>query len=393
MALTIISKLYDSRIDSENVLIEIDMKSYLELARKIVGGNEFQRARVKSSKTVYSLLKKDLRRGCILPPIVLAFCDFKIEGEITAEVIEQAINEKKLIILDGLQRTFTMRDLVDDLTLEGSLEDLERFHNMNLRIELYHGISRLAILYRMLTLNTGQTPMSLRHQIEILYSDYMLRGVDGIALLRETDDRKPAGIGDYIFREVIDGFNSYINRSEFPIDRSDLLENIDDLEDLSKEEISRDVDLFREFIKTFNHFLVKMDSLAPEWIFDKNKAKDMDIPLTSLPFGNSIFEIFPRSQVIAGFGSAVGKLKDFEQISGFDEINGLIDQVKLQDPKNLYKLLGKLDEIRNNAKKIGNAQRSYFHYIFREVFNKNSDSYLDLDSAIETAYKKYLSLV
>ena len=53
----------------------------------------------------------------------------------------------------------------------------------------------------------------------------------------------------------------------------------------------------------------------------------------------------------------------------------------------------KLNEIKTSAKKIGNAQRMYFHYFFRELLNGDSDSYMDLTAAVENGYRKYYSQV
>ena len=35
----------------------------------------------------------------------------------------------------------------------------------------------------------------------------------------------------------------------------------------------------------------------------------------------------------------------------------------------------------------------FFTYFFRELFNPNSDSYLDMNSAIESGFNKYISLI
>ena len=59
----------------------------------------------------------------------------------------------------------------------------------------------------------------------------------------------------------------------------------------------------------------------------------------------------------------------------------------------MVNLLGKLDDIKNRAKKIGVEQRMFFTYFFRELFNPNSDSYLDMNSAIESGFNKYISLI
>ena len=68
----IMSKIFDQRINSWNLYVESTFGEYLKFAKKIINNNELQRKRVKTSKTIYSLLKNDLQKGCIMPPLVLA---------------------------------------------------------------------------------------------------------------------------------------------------------------------------------------------------------------------------------------------------------------------------------------------------------------------------------
>ena len=166
----LISKIHDNRINAVNILFEMSIEEYYLLSTEILTKNKFQRRRVKSSSTVYSLLKEDLVVGCIIPPIVLAISDkeFKDNSKLKQERYNDYIQEKqdKLIILDGLQRTFTIRDLYKELNESEDSSRLENLKAQKLRIEIYFGMSKTDILYRMLTLNTGQTPMSMRHQID-----------------------------------------------------------------------------------------------------------------------------------------------------------------------------------------------------------------------------------
>ena len=68
----VLSRAVDNRINSTNLYVEISFGEYLSFARDIISNNDLQRKRVKTSKTVYSLLKDDLKQGCIMPPLVLA---------------------------------------------------------------------------------------------------------------------------------------------------------------------------------------------------------------------------------------------------------------------------------------------------------------------------------
>jgi len=380
-------KTYDNRIDSLNILIETTIEEYYTLSKEILDNNEFQRRRVKSSSSIYSLLKTDLRHGCVIPPIVLALAiEAKPKIDEDNEILINTILDKKnhLIILDGLQRTYTIRDLVNELN-DKKDPDREKILQHKLRIEIYLGVNKLGVLYRMLTLNTGQTPMSSRHQIEIIYSDYIQEDLKDIRLIKETEGDTPNNLGEYKFRDIIDGFTSYLDRDYLTIDRNDILDNIKSLEKLAVE--NQGNDLFLEFLNTYHSFVKKMVELYDSWTFDE---EEIETKLTGQPFAKNSLKIFNKSQVMTGFGSAVGKLLDFESITKVSDIKGMIEKLKINNvEEDLYNLVIKLDCIRVIAKKIGNDQRMFFHFFFRELFDKKSDGYLDIQTSINDAYKQY----
>lgn len=102
----------DKKIKSYNFLVEMPMNEYYSLVQECIRNNEFQRNKVKSSKSIYSLLKQDLISGCIIPPIVLSLsCSIQKNEELNNnELLKELVsnNKNKLMILDGLQRTFTI---------------------------------------------------------------------------------------------------------------------------------------------------------------------------------------------------------------------------------------------------------------------------------------------
>lgn len=378
-----ISQIKDGRIDAWNFLLEISIDEYLNLVNDVIDKNDFQRKRVRSSKTVYALLKEDLKLGCIIPPLVIALSntaktDLNM-GNISSYVIE---NKKDLLILDGLQRTLTIKDLLNELS-EDSIA-LDKVKNHKIRLELYVGINRLSILYRMLTLNTGQTPMTLRQQIEMLYMDYLeQQKIPYVSLIRETDSKTARNPGEYNFHEIIDGFNAYLDREPSPMVRSDILDNIKSLEKLSKE--NQKIDLFESYIKSYHSLLEKISDLSPNSVtlpveyIEKNDV-----------FDKTAYRIFRKPQVMSGFGAALGKLIDFEIIKNIDDSVSLIDKLTIDDP---YEFLEKINrylaEIKKKSKKIGTSQREFFMIYFRILFNKGTDSYLNLTDTCDAAYKKY----
>lgn len=386
--MNVVSTLDDGRINSINYLVEMQIGEYLKLAEKILSQNEFQRRRVTASKTVYGLLKQDILKGCVIPPIVLALTDWGDDPKPTKESLSDIVFKHldKVVILDGLQRSYSLMDLKSDLEARGDTETLKSLYALPLRCEFYVGINRLGILYRMLTLNTGQTPMSLRQQIEMLYLDYAKNPPNGIKLIREADDQAATGLDEYNFKEIIEGFNSYLERNELPIERADLLENIKSLEKLSLENAKKDI--FNDYLKAWVKFITKINELThsvelpQDWIEEHGR-----------PWGKSAVQVFKKPQAISGFGAAVGRLKDYSLLSGFDSVIEALNDLKPPQDDQLFlsEINKRMEWISINAKKIGNEQRMYFQYYFRELFNRDGDAYLDLDSAIETAFQKYKS--
>lgn len=374
------NKIFDKRIQSWNILMEFTLKEYYDLSSNILDNNDFQRARVKSSKSVYSLLKTDLKVGCMMPPIVLALSSHISPTISNEELINVVLNQKnKLIILDGLQRSYTIRDLILELIKMDDPEKNNVFNN-KIRIEIYLGINKLGILYRMLTLNTGQTPMSSRHQIEIIYSDYIDQSIDNVKLIREIDGSMPCKIGEYRFRDIIEGFTSFIERDYLTLDRSDILDNIKSLENLAIMD-QRD-DLFNNFIHSYHSLVIKMNKVADQWTFEG------DSDISSKAYGNNVINIFNKSQTMTGFGSAIGKLIDFKDYNSLKEIIEKINGINSVDA-GLNNLIVKLDKIRIVAKKIGNDQRMFFHFFFRELFNPKGDAFLNFNASVDEAYRQY----
>lgn len=381
----IASDLYDSRIKASNVLVEMTISEYESLIKGIVEKNEFQRKRVRSSKTVYALLREDLLRECVIPPIVLALTNAITYEKNNAEELENSLFENKehLVILDGLQRTYTILELLSDLRGANDEAALERVIQSKLRIEIYIGLNRLGILYRMLTLNTGQTPMSLRQQIEMLYLDYASKDVSGVELIREAEVRVANQLNQYNFKDVVEGFNAYLDRDELPIDKANILENISSLEKLSKE--NQSTELFENYLSSLNSLVVKLNDICGQEQVTEEYVKD-----NGTPFGKTVVQIIKKPQSISGFGAAIGKLLDFELLASINELPDVIAGIEIEDTKEfLDELNDSLEWLKGNSKKIGNAQRSYFAFFYRDLLNKESDTFQRPYESSKSALRKY----
>lgn len=390
------SQTIDEKINTPNYLIELTFKEYLGFARDIIANNKYQRKRVRSSMSIYSQLKEDLKSGCIIPPVVLAIDenDMPSDGLDDSNIIEVL---KKSLILDGLQRTYTMLDAYEELTREDV--DTSNFLKNKLRAEVYGGINRFGLLYRMLTLNTGQTPMTLRHQIEILYSDYNIR-IEDVTLLKEVQGKNPTKIGEYKFQDIIEGFISYLQSSYLPITRSTVLEIIKTLETISNENI--DEDLFKTFVNSYYLLSKKMDSLLKEgdieemklYLTEEASDRHNEETLKSFLFADNILALMAKPQVMAGFGAGLSSLKNKKKIDSITRVLEYINGIEIGGEYTydwFLELNNNLDHIKQTSSKIGNSQRMYFSEFFRLLFDESGNYFLNLYEAAKVAMEVYLN--
>lgn len=125
--------------------------------------NRFGAQRKLQDKKFYSRLRRDILDGCLMPPITLAFVvedDVRLSNVADVEIY---VNEKieSGFVLDGMQRLNALKTAMEE---EGGKFPKEQ--DLFVSIILAHSKDKL--IYRMITLNNGQRPMTARHQIEIL---------------------------------------------------------------------------------------------------------------------------------------------------------------------------------------------------------------------------------
>ncbi len=369
--------IFDKRVNAKDYMIEMTIIDYYDLVKDCLNDNEYQRKRVKNSGSIYSLLKKDLTIGCIMPPIVLAYCDQLSDGDLFKSLQN---NRSKIKILDGLQRSYTIKELIDEIGSDaGKAEAL----NNKIRVEIYVGLNKLGLLYRMLTLNTGQTPMSIRHQIEIIYSDYKKScKVAGVKLLSEIDSETPYRLGEYKFRDIIDGFTSYLQKDYLTLDRMDILDNVKNLERVAT--VDSSIDLFDDYLSSYYHFAAQVNERYPD------KYADEQDDLLAAPYASNSIQLFNKSQSMTGYGNAIATLCDLGVLNSFKDVSGLIDKMIFSNiDDDIYSMIKHLDNVRKYAKKIGNDQRMYFYFFFKFLFDKESEAYLNFSLAENKAYHSY----
>lgn len=387
------SILLDERIGAYNVLVEIKIGEYLTFAKDIIDQNEFQRKKVIKGR-IKDILRDDLLRNCLIPSIVLAVSDASVSNiksvndfVSAGKIIDSAIGAKNVLIIDGLQRTYVLMNLEEDLIKTKDENALKKLYAHTIRAEIYLGLNRMGLLYRMITLNTGQTTMSTRHLMEILFLDYSRVGIDGINLVKDKDEESiEDNVTSFNFKVILDGFNSYVEKKEGIIERVDILDNIRSLDVISLED--EKLDIFKEFLLTHQHFLKVVSGKSNNWKFNIAENQQSEYKLNSSPFGKSVLDIFKKSQAITGFGAALGLIREQKKLSLAD-IRKIISNVEPRDNDwntFFWLLLKQFDLIKEKSKKIGTDQRYFFKFFFRSLINPDSDYYLNMNESATYAY-------
>ncbi|MBD8678310.1 hypothetical protein [Sphingomonas sp. CFBP 13720] len=150
--------------------------------------DKFDEQRKVQRRKFYDRLRLDIVRGCIMPPLTLAFIDSEHAASLDIEDIQRFVerNIQDGYVLDGMQRLNTLKN--------ASLEE-----NFNGQLPLYVNVIIAErydlLLYRMITLNNGQKPMTARHQIEMLTKGMLDTEHLGISIVseKETETSKPQG--------------------------------------------------------------------------------------------------------------------------------------------------------------------------------------------------------
>jgi len=158
-----------------------------------------------------------------MPPLTIAFISDLNKIPTTRKDIEKylANNIKEAFILDGIQRLNTLNRTNQNSLTNDSLPNLDLKRPIFLNILICESMDNL--LYRMITLNNGQKPMSASHQIEILASHVYNFDELGITIQTEKDKGKKRIVGSFNKSDFIKAYLAFLSNS-ISIDNNKVIE-------------------------------------------------------------------------------------------------------------------------------------------------------------------------
>jgi hypothetical protein len=218
MTFTILGTAVDVRTGTPVVYSQMSIPEYLTIVGTKFEDFHLQRRREKHK--AYGRLQADIREGALLPTITLAvkpetvpdilpvYEAFK-ENPSNSEALAAALNTPGTVdILDGLQRTYIMRDLA-----EGGAEFKE---GQRILVEFWLERDLHNLIYRIIVLNAGQKPMSIKHQLEMLFAslqESILHQLPGVEIYLERDGTRRSRPKKFAFHVIVSAYQAMLTSS------------------------------------------------------------------------------------------------------------------------------------------------------------------------------------
>lgn len=312
----LLSIIRDERISATSVLVEMSTEKYLKLVSGSEDNLDIQRKVIKGFKP-YDRLRQDLKEGCLIPPVVLGIRKDKVNTPLDVEDTQfihalESTPSNDIFIIDGLQRTNALQNVRN--ALQG--EDLANFLARPVRVEVWPDITLSALTYRMILLNAGQKPMSLKHQLEVvsrpLCDDLVKKYRDSLSIYREKDTSRRSGPGQYQFSIIAQAFQAFIQKSPHIDVRNEVIAELNQIDVLtnygnSLEKTSCKVDLTTEF-ECYIEFLVVFDNKLCKKYSERIESDDGVI----IPTGVNILS---RDTFHLGMAAAYGWCTEYKKSS------------------------------------------------------------------------------
>ena len=377
-----INVLKDSRVNGYSISTVVTIAEYLGWFVEYGLPNKLEDQRpvmkTRSANMIRKRLVDDLQQGAVIPPIVLGFTDDNIKGDLNSDNIEEILNNhiSQATVIDGMQRSEALRLASEENSAIG---------DNPLRLEIWITPNAISLIYRMLVLNTGQTPWDVKRQMEVVYKPLVEEcehAVQGIIINRKNDNARRRNGGEYTANSIVELFLAFSSKKEI-INTADKL--ADDFTRLDVTKMTSSPERSNIFYKCMNML----------YLFDKaiskyDGANDEKIEGDKICSGMDLFTQMPAKIgfIVALAQSILGRTGTDKPIKEQDEnLKRILDDFKVfctkietMNNEELCEFLsfGMLNDVLKglSTKKIGDEQRRFFTVGFEALVRNgfNSDN-------------------
>lgn len=287
MPFDILAVTRDLRSKTNVLYVQLDIPQYLTWV-----GDDFDKFHIQRDEQqhkVYERLREDVKLGALLPPITLALkkdyisavdsflpsFDPRQDSLFYRTIKDKLSRPGSVNILDGLQRTIILRNL----SRAGHVFDKAQ----RLLVEIWVEPEIKHLIYRLIVLNAGQKPMTMRHQVELLFlsmQTLLQNKIPGLELYLDKDDARRTRARQFAMDRVATAYEAFISRIP-DVDKENVV-----AKRLMNEQISTlSEDALDDDFKAFLHYLDWYAKLDDE-IFRVYSNKGENFPAGPRWFGS-----------------------------------------------------------------------------------------------------------
>lgn len=359
MPIEILGFAKDARTGSRIIYAKTDIPTYLGIV-----GNEFdefdiQRKRVQHK--AYARMKEDIKAGALLPAVTLAVKSSQINNVLDAEENKALLAEKlsesgSVNILDGLQRTHTLKDIASS--------GHEFLVDQTLLLEVWVEPLIKNLIYRIIVLNAGQKPMSMRHQMELLFystKETLESRIPGLEIFTERDDSRRTRSRKYSLDRISLAYYAFIMNTH-EVNKDNIVAQQLQEDDVLAQGLEGFGERFERFSDIFSD-LAHIDQLV------ENKYGRSGISWTGSE--NFLLGFFAAaSNVDARMNGAALITASLERLAAS------LENPQINDPLGLNVYHEVSSGINSRKSNVGHATRKLIFNGFREFFRSQGEDYL-----------------
>ncbi|MFP5239944.1 MAG: hypothetical protein ACLGQW_08945 [Acidobacteriota bacterium] len=359
--MNIIGDAMDNRTNTRVYYAQTTINEYIGLIGEHFDEFEIQRKREKHK--AYDRMRRDITLGTLLPAIILA-----VKPEFVGDVIQLGAEDRGALaqllsrpntvnILDGLQRTFILKELVEG--------EVEFNGEQSLLLEFWIEPNLEHLIYRIIVLNAGQKPMSMRHQVELLFltiKGKLEQDIPGLEIYSERDQTRRRGANKFALDRIATAYQCFVT-AQTEVSRDNIVAQrlVDEnILDSTEEHIAKSYADYKHFLSLYSGLDVEVCRVYTE-------ARDK-LPTGANWFGSeNVMNAFFAA--ISSFGSNEERRIRIEH--AIDSLRTLLTSSNQgDDPLALSDLMELIDGINVRKVNVGLATRRILFHGFKEYFRE-----------------------
>ena len=206
--------LRDNRINCLSLSGTVTISQYLNWFNQFGKDNKLDEQRpvlnTRSANAIRKRLVSDIVNGAIIPPIVIGIA-----------IKEKLDDVDNVNVVDIVEKSLSDATVIDGMQRSGALCEAQEINatikNNPLRVDFWLSNDTVSLIYRMLVLNTGQTPWDVKRQMEVVYKPLIKETrekVEGIKINDKNDSKRRTHGGEYQASSIVEMFLAFSSKKE-----------------------------------------------------------------------------------------------------------------------------------------------------------------------------------